>query len=186
MDLLLLIDENKSQVKDFDRFVSQNKNRKYFFKICLQCFSSKNVLTEHKKVCLSINGAQSVRLEKETIKFKNLFKLIHVPFKVYSDFEKSIKSYEGSCSKKYQDHVPCSFVYKLVCVDDRFSKPIVLYRGENAAYKFIEANLEEYEYCQKVMKKHFNKNLIMTEKEEEEFQSSNMCWICEKLIEDES
>ena len=24
--------------------------------------------------------------------------------------------------KKYQDHIPCSFDYKLVCVDDRFSK----------------------------------------------------------------
>ena len=35
------------------------------------------------------------------------------------------------------------------------------------------------------MKKHFNKSLIMSEKEEENFQSSNMCWICEKLIEDE-
>ena len=33
------------------------------------------------------------------------------------------------------------------------------------------------------MKKHFNKNLIMTE--EEQFHSSNMCWICEKFIEDE-
>ena len=30
------------------------------------------------------------------------------------------------------------------------------------------------------MKKHFNKNLIMTE--EELFQSSNICWICKKLI----
>ena len=30
------------------------------------------------------------------------------------------------------------------------------------------------------MKKLFNKNLIITE--EEQFQSSNTCWICEKLI----
>ena len=35
------------------------------------------------------------------------------------------------------------------------------------------------------MKKHFNKNLIMTKNEEENFQSSNMCWICEKPIENE-
>ena len=35
------------------------------------------------------------------------------------------------------------------------------------------------------MKKHFNKNLIMSEKDEEEFQSSNTCWICKKLIDDE-
>ena len=34
------------------------------------------------------------------------------------------------------------------------------------------------------MKNHFNKNLIMTE-EEENFQSSNACSICEKLIEDD-
>ena len=34
------------------------------------------------------------------------------------------------------------------------------------------------------MKKHFNKDLIITE-EEEEFESSNMCWNCEKLINNE-
>ena len=34
------------------------------------------------------------------------------------------------------------------------------------------------------MKKHFNENLIMSE-EEEQFQSSNTCWICEKLIDDD-
>ena len=32
------------------------------------------------------------------------------------------------------------------------------------------------------MKKHFNKNLIISEKEEEQFQSSNISWIFEKLI----
>ena len=36
------------------------------------------------------------------------------------------------------------------------------------------------------MKKHFNKNLIMSEEEEEQFQSSNTCWICEKLIDDDN
>ena len=87
------------------------------------------------------------------------------------------------CSKKHQDQIPCSFSYKLVCVDDKFSKPIALYRGEDAAYKFIEAILKEYEYCQKVMKKHFNKNLIMTKDEEKQFQSSNTCWICKKWCE---
>ena len=124
------------------------------------------MLTKHKKVCLSINGVKSVRLGKGTIEFKNYFKEIPVPFKIHVDFEcnlNNVESYEGSCSKKYQDHIPCSFAYKLVCVDDKFSKPIVVFRGRNAAFKFIEAILKEYEYCKKVMKKHFNKNLIMSE-----------------------
>ena len=74
--------------------------------------------------------------------------------------------------KRYQDHVPCSFAYKLVCIDDEFTKPIVVFRGKNAAYKFIEAILKEFEYCKKVMKKHFSKNLIMSEEEKEQLQSS--------------
>ena len=35
------------------------------------------------------------------------------------------------------------------------------------------------------MKKHFNKNLIMSEEEEHLFQQSNSCWICEKLTDDD-
>ena len=88
--------------------------------------------------------------------------------------------------QKYQDHVPCNFAYKLICVDDEFTKSIVVFRGENAAYKFIEVILKEFEYCKKVMKKRFNKNLIMSEKEEEQFQLGNICCICEKLIEDDN
>ena len=73
------------------------------------------------------------------------------------------------------------FCYKVVCVDDRFSEPIVVFRDKYASYQFIKAILKEYEYCKKVMKKHFNKNFIKSEKEKEQFQSSNAYWICEKL-----
>ena len=48
----------------------------------------------------------------------------------------------------------------------------------------MKAILKEYEYCKKIMKKHFNQNLIMTA-EEEQFQSSNICWICEKCNDDD-
>ena len=158
-------------IKDFDRFMfhkTKNKNKKWFYRSCLQCFSSESVLIKHKENCLSINGKQSVKLEKGIIEFENYFKQIPVPFKIYADFEcnlKSVESYEGSYSKKYQDHVPCSFAYKVVCVDDKFSKSIVVFRGKNAAYELIKEILKEFEYCKKVMKKHFNKILIMSEEE---------------------
>ena len=138
MDLLLLIGDDKSHYghnNDFNRFMfhkTRNKNKKCFWKTCLQCFSSKHVLTKHKEVCLSINGAQSRRLEKGTIEFKKYFKQILVPFKIHAGFEcnlKSVESYEGSDSNKYQDHILCSLAYKLVCVDDKFTKPIVIFTG---------------------------------------------------------
>ena len=48
--------------------------------------------------------------------------------------------------KKYQDHVPYSFASKVVNIGDKLGgKPIIVFRGENAAYKFIKAILKEYE-----------------------------------------
>ena len=61
-----------------------------------------------------------------------------------------------------------SFAYKLVCVDDEFTKQIVVFRGRNAGYEFVKA-IKEYQYCAKLMKKHSNKNLIMSEEEENNF-----------------
>ena len=88
------------------------------------------MLIKHKEDCLSINGKQSVKLGEGIIEFENYSKQIPVPFKIDADFEcnlKGVESYEGSYTKKYQDHVPCSFAYKVVCIDDRFTKPIVVY-----------------------------------------------------------
>ena len=66
---------------------TKNEINKYFCKRCLQCLSSGNMLAGHKEDCLSINGAQAVKVEKGTIEFKNYFKQILVPFKIYADFE---------------------------------------------------------------------------------------------------
>ena len=80
MDLLLISGECKSHyvyIKDFDRFMfskTKNKSKKYFCKYCLQCFSSKEILIEHRTDCLVINGKQSVKLKSGTIKFTNYLK----------------------------------------------------------------------------------------------------------------
>ena len=141
MDLLLVSDENKSHyvyIKAFNRYMfhkTKHKNKQYFCKSCLQCFSNKNVLIEHEEVCLSI------KIRKRNSRVKQ----IPVSFKIYANFEcnlKSVKNYEGSYSKKHQDCILCSFVYKLVCVDDNFIKKIVVFKGENVAFT----------YCNKIVK----------------------------------
>ena len=76
IDLLLLIDDGKSHyvyIKDFNTFMfhkTKNKNKKWFCKSNLRCFSSENVLIRHKEDCLSINGQQSINLEKEQLSLK--------------------------------------------------------------------------------------------------------------------
>ena len=167
-------------------FIKQKiKIKKWFCKSCLQCFSSEGVLIKHKEDFLSINRVQSVDVEEGIVKSESYSKQLPAPFKIYSNFECNLQDnevYEGSCTKKYHDHVPCSYDFKVVCIDNRFSKPIVVYRGKNTAYEFIKAILKEYKYCKKIMKKHFNKNLIMSEEQEHLFQQSNSCWICANII----
>ena len=102
LHLLLLIYDEKSHyvyIKEFNRFMfhkTKNKNLKLFCRSCLQCFSSESVLIKHKEDCLSINGMQSVKVEKGAIEFENYFKQLPILFKIYADFECNLKGVESS------------------------------------------------------------------------------------------
>ena len=63
---------------------TKNRNKKRFWKYYLQCSSSEKVLVKHKETCLKINGKQTVKLKSGSIKFKNHFKQLAIPFKIYA------------------------------------------------------------------------------------------------------
>ena len=52
------------------------------------------MLTEHKGICLKINGKRTVRLKKGFIEFKNYSKQTHAPFKIHGDSECIFKNCE--------------------------------------------------------------------------------------------
>ena len=98
--------------------------------------------------------------------------MIPCPLKIYADFECLLKNVDTginndcfSYTTKYQDHIPCSFAYKAVCIDDKFSKDVALYRGKNPIFN-------EYSYCKSIIKKHFNKDLIILVEEAEQFEKT--------------
>ena len=137
----------------------KHRNKKRFCRYCLQCFSSEKVLVEHIKICLKVNGKQSIKLRNGLIKFNNRYKHLAVSFKIYADSESVFKrvqktNRDGNAfyTKKYQEHIPCSFTYKIVCIDHRFSKLVVLYRGKNAFYKFVAKIRNECQCCRGVIK----------------------------------
>ena len=127
------------------------------------------------------------------LKFNNFHKQFPVPFKIYADFEAITKKVQGceqseemkkdkdrrSYTEAYQTHEHCGYGYKVVCCyRKKYSKPIQTYRGEYAVYKLMEKMLEEVEYCKAVIKKCFNKPLVMTEDAEECFRAMDGCYIC--------
>ena len=157
---------------------------------CLQCFSSERILANHVNNCLTINGAQAINMPKQgenILKFNNYNKELPIPFVIYADFEAIVKKYKSwepkrsdkSYTDSYQFHEECGYGYKLVCrYDSTYSKNVKLYRGENAAYKFIERMLKEVEYCKDIVVKNFNQPLRITKEEKMEFMMDNSCHIC--------
>ena len=62
---------------------------------------------------------------------------------------------EESYTNKYQRHIAYSYGYKLVFVDDKFSKPFKTYLEKDAVYNFVNSMIEESKYCNEVVKKTF-------------------------------
>ena len=200
---LLLITKDKKKhyvlIKDFNAFMynqSKHKERKHFCMYCLQCFSSERILANHVNNCLTINGVRAINMPKQgenILKFNNFHKQLPVPFVIYADYEAITKKVQSckqseemekdkdrrSYTEAYQTHEDCGYGYKVICCyDDKYSKYTSIYRGENAVYKFMEKMLEEVEHCKAVIKKHFNKPLVMTEVDEQCFKNMDGCHIC--------
>ena len=82
----------------------------------------------------------------EFFKFKNFERKIKSPFMIYADSESILVPEDNgkqnpneSYINKYQNYVACSYGYKLVFVDDTFSKPFKSYLGADAVYNFINS-----------------------------------------------
>ena len=99
-----------------------------------------------------------------------------------NDFLKHTNSYEVEQTIKYQEHTPNSIGTKLVCIDDRFTLPSVIFKGKDCINKFITWVLDKQKWTQQITKQYFNKKLIMTSEDEEICNNSHICWISKQEL----
>ena len=66
---------------------TKDQHKKHYCMSCLQSFTKEEILNQHRKQCLVINGCQAVNYESGTIKFTNHNKQIPILFKIYADTE---------------------------------------------------------------------------------------------------
>ena len=191
LNLLILTQDDKLHyvfIKDFNRLMYSNRKRKYkkyYCMHCLQNFTTEELLDQHKKQCLLINGSQAVNYESRIIKFKNYEKQVPIIFKIYADLEcflEKTNSYEVEHTTKYQKHIPNSIGAKLMCTDDRFTLPSIIFKGKNCINGFIKWAFRQRERINHVIYQYFNKELIMTNEDEEIYNNSHICWICKEEL----
>ena len=143
--------------------------KKHFYRYWLQYFYSSKVLKCHVKNCLAISRTKSVLLPEEGqyVNFQNFKRLTKSPFIIHGDFERVLISSTntidfGPKTKEYQNHILCSYICKLIRVDERYSKPYKTHFDEDAVNTCLNDMIKESEYCSKVIETKFDKPLIMT------------------------
>ena len=114
----------------------------------------------------------------EYVKVKNYERQIKSSFIIYADFERILvpenngkQNPNESYTNKYQKHVAWSHGYKLICVDDKFIKSFKLYLEKDAVFNFINSMTEESKYCNELMKKDFNRILVVTKEDNKIFRT---------------
>ena len=71
------------------------------------------------------------------------------------------------------------------CFDDKYTKPVKIYRGEEPV-KFMEEMLNEVQYCEKIIKTKFKKPLKMSSEDlssedEQHYNAAKECHISGKI-----
>ena len=154
---LLLFERNGIQhyatIGNFSRLVSSQMSNHghtlYWCKQCLHAYSTQELLDAHAVDCCH---AQRTKFpEDPRCRFTNIQKQLPAPFVVYAELEsilkpadKDVYTTQGvevggeSSSHVFQEHISCSVACKVVSsVDPNFSRPLVMYKGEDAAEKFV-------------------------------------------------
>ena len=177
-------------IKDFNKLLhdqTKYKGKKYPCERCLHLFSRKDLLEEHREDCLGIAGKPKDEMPKEGnnfIYFKNIQNKMMVPYVIYADFESInrpvtnvLQNPEKSSTTITQIHEICSYGYVVSRCDGSVYEPVI-YRGKNAAEKFLKALQKEEIKIRKNLEK--ITPIEMTDKDNTKHNNAQKCWICEK------
>ena len=98
----------------------------------MHAFITEEILERYiKEGWFQVSGKQTINMPKkgEYVKSKNFEKKLKSQFMSHADFDSILvpedqrkQNPNESYTSKYQKHIACSYRYRLVCVDDKFSK----------------------------------------------------------------
>ncbi|XP_052806652.1 uncharacterized protein LOC128235904 [Mya arenaria] len=178
-------------ITNLNRFLSRTKSHRsqmHFCSYCLHAFVKENLLVEHQQYC-SPHGAQRVELpevgQNDILEFKDYQKTLKVPFVIYADFETvNRKLHTCAPNPKQSATTPttklevCGFGYKVVCEDEQYTKPSVIYRGEDAGKQLIEHLLREQDSIQNILST--VEPMQITEEHDNLIENATHCCLCKQ------
>ena len=188
---LLLYNEHYSLIKNFNRLnasITKHQHKLFFCKCCCHAhFSTQEKLDKHYGICKTFDSTRIIMPSEKNkyCEFKDYNKQMRVPFSIHCDFE-CLTAPVYSCNKenqkttKYQNHLPSQFGMVVVSDDKDFQIEPIFYTGPNAHEVLLQKLSELQPQFDEKLKQ--NKRMIITKKQEQEFQKANTCTICQKEI----
>ena len=194
INLFLHDDNHYCVVKDLSKLVSSqlsnHQHKKHFCLICMNGFTTNEILKNHQEVCLTHKIQTNVYPNPgEHIKFRNHKRLHDVPFAVYADFESFVEPIQyaeqdpsKSFTIKYQNHVPSGFCYVIKCMDESVypSKTVLQaasYEGEDMGKAFVDSLTENLKPVYEILKNPIP--MSMTEDDKTQYEGTENCYACE-------
>ena len=172
---------------------SKHRGQRHVCDSCLNSFASEKSFQQHQEFCTHDGVKAVLPPEGSTMKFKKLEAATEVPFVIFADFEsilKPISFYIGEKTKQIQHHIPCSFCFFPVSrVGIEFSP--VLFRGnegDDVGKIFLEKLVKQVKsILTEIRRPLINKNwkrILWGKGEKEKFLTADVCWLCEKKLEE--
>lgn len=198
VDLLYLANEEKSHyclIKNLNRFLGSTTkchSKRYYCRRCLHGFIRQDLLNEHRPYCDKFEFQKVTYPEEgknDILTFKDYEKLIPVPFVIFADFEcyaRKVDTCQPNPEKSSTTHHTkfdaCGYAYVVVSTNEKYTKPAVVYRGDDAVKHFLEDMLKEEEYINEKFSK--IEPLIMNNETEKAFKNATNCYVCNRFFTD--
>ena len=172
---------------------SKHRSQRQVCDGCLNSFASEKSFQQHQEFCVH-DGVRAVLPPADsTMEFRKIGAATEVPFVIFADFEsilKPVSFFIGEKTRQIQQHIPCSFCFFPVSrIGIEFSP--VLFRGnegDDVGKIFLEKLMKQVKFIlTEIRRPLINKNwkrIIWEKGEQEKFLAAEVCWLCEKTVEE--
>ena len=173
-------------IKKIDVFLGDH-NKKFICRRCLSSYTSENMLMKHKEKCGDDNITTIKTSNESHLHWKNHFHKNPLYFRIYADFEADNEkddSVVGNKTTNIYKQNPVLNGYHIVSEledvlrSDYYKSPL----GYNNVDWFVDEVIK-LENKMAFYFKNTNKDIVMTDEDEEDYKNNNFCRFCEKNIE---
>ena len=172
---LLLFENHYCLITKLHCLLNKDSHKKWVCRRCLTAFSSEDILNQHIDRCQKQQPTNITFSWKDHLKFEDYHMKVPVPIRVYADFE-CIKL-KSDIPKLLYKQIPIAVGFYII---SPFGNKYNSYFGESCVTWFVNEMLT----VEKIANIYFGTNipLEITPEEEESFQQSKVCWLCEQAL----